>query len=274
VEGITISSAGDGDGQVPVAIAPPVLEARRVSKAFGHVQALSEVDLDLVPGEVLALVGDNGAGKSTLIKILSGVLQPDSGEILVNGEHVHLHSPVAARSVGIETVYQELAVIPMMDIAENLFLGREERIGGWLGRLLPIINRRAMQRQAREQLNSLKINLGGSLRQRVETLSGGQRQGVAVSRAVLFGRRIVILDEPTAALGVCESRAVLELVQTINSRGMSVILISHNMPQVFELSNRILVLRAGRRAGVVRTAETDMEQVVRLMTGAEIQAAP
>jgi fructose transport system ATP-binding protein len=160
----------------------------------------------------------------------------------------------------------------MMDIAENLFLGREERIGGWFGRLLPIINRRAMQRQAREQLNSLKINLGGSLRQRVETLSGGQRQGVAVSRAVLFGRRIVILDEPTAALGVRESRAVLELVQTINSRGMSVILISHNMPQVFELSNRILVLRAGRRAGVVRTAETDMEQVVRLMTGAEIQA--
>ncbi|HMK97757.1 MAG TPA: ATP-binding cassette domain-containing protein [Acidimicrobiales bacterium] len=270
---MTVSPAADGGGQMPAAAPSPVLEARGISKAFGHVQALSGVDLDLLPGEILALVGDNGAGKSTLIKILSGVLQPDTGEILVNGQRVQLHSPVAARSVGIETVYQELAVIPMMDITENLFLGREERVGGWLGRALPVINRRAMQRQAREQLRSLKINLGGSLRQRVDTLSGGQRQGVAVSRAVLFGRRIVILDEPTAALGVRESRAVLELVQTINGRGMSIILISHNMPQVFELTNRILVLRAGRRAGVVRTAETDMEQVVRLMTGAEIQTA-
>ncbi|MGD0743269.1 MAG: ATP-binding cassette domain-containing protein [Acidimicrobiales bacterium] len=268
----TASSVGDGDGQAPVAIASPVLEARRISKAFGHVQALSEVDLDLLPGEVLGLVGDNGAGKSTLIKILSGVLQPDSGEIVVNGQRAHLHSPVAARSLGIETVYQELAVVPMLDVAENLFLGREVRLGGRFGHLLPIINRRAMQRQAREQFNSLNIGMG-SLHQRVETLSGGQRQGVAVSRAVLFGRSIVILDEPTAALGVRESKAVLGLIQTINQRGMSIILISHNMPQVFELTTRILVLRAGRRAGVVRTAETDMEQVVRLMTGAEIQQA-
>jgi len=273
VEEITNRSASDGDGQAPVAIASPVLEARRVSKAFGHVQALSAVDLDLLPGEVLGLVGDNGAGKSTLIKILSGVLQPDSGEIFVNGQRAHLASPVAARAHGIETVYQELAVVPMMDVAENLFLGREERAGGRLGRIFPVINRRAMQRHAREQLNSLNIGLG-SVRQRVDTLSGGQRQGVAVSRAVVFGHSIVILDEPTAALGVRESKAVLELIQTINGRGMSIILISHNMPQVFQLTHRILVLRAGRRAGVVLTEQTDMEQVVRLMTGAEIQTAP
>ncbi|MFZ0058937.1 MAG: ATP-binding cassette domain-containing protein [Acidimicrobiales bacterium] len=233
---------------------------------------MSEVDLDLLPGEILGLVGDNGAGKSTLIKILSGVLQPDVGEVLVDGRRVHLGSPVAARAHGIETVYQELAVVPMMDVAENLFLGREARIGGRFGRLLPIINRRTMQRRAREQLDSLNIGLG-SVRQRVETLSGGQRQAVAVSRAVVFGRRIVILDEPTAALGIRESQGMLELIQAINQRGMSIILISHNMPQVFQLTTRILVLRAGRRTGVVRTAETDMEQVVRLMTGAEIQTA-
>jgi fructose transport system ATP-binding protein len=160
----------------------------------------------------------------------------------------------------------------MFDVAENLFLGREELIGGRWGRVIPIVNRRSMRRQAREQLDSLNIGLG-SVRQKVETLSGGQRQAVAVSRAVVFGRRIVILDEPTAALGVRESHAMLELIQTINGRGMSVILISHNMPQVFELTHRILVLRAGTRAGVVRTKETNMEQVVRLMTGAEIQTA-
>jgi fructose transport system ATP-binding protein len=263
---------GGGDGLAPVATASPVLEARGVSKAFGHVQALSEVDLDLLPGEVLGLVGDNGAGKSTLIKVLSGVLQPDAGEVLVDGRRVHMTSPVAAQALGIETVYQDLAVVPMLDVAENLFLGREERIGGRFGRLVPIVNRRSMQRKAREQLNSLNIGLG-SVRQKVETLSGGQRQAVAVSRAVVFGRHIVILDEPTAALGVRESKAMQELIRAINGRGLSVVLISHNMPQVFELTTRILILRAGRRAGVVRTAETNMEQVVRLMTGAEIQTA-
>jgi fructose transport system ATP-binding protein len=263
---------GGGGGLMPAATASPVLEARGVSKAFGHVQALSKVDLDLLPGEVLGLVGDNGAGKSTLIKILSGVLQPDVGEVLIDGRRVHMGSPVAAQALGIETVYQDLAVVPMLDVAENLFLGREERIGGRFGRLLPIVNRRSMQRQAREQLNSLNIGLG-SVRQKVETLSGGQRQAVAVSRAVVFGRHIVILDEPTAALGVRESKAMQELIQAINGRGLSVVLISHNMPQVFELTTRILILRAGQRAGVVRTAETNMEQVVRLMTGAEIQTA-
>jgi fructose transport system ATP-binding protein len=269
VEEVATSYGGGGDGLLPAATVSPILEARRISKAFGHLQALSGVDLELFPGEALGLVGDNGAGKSTLIKILSGVLQPDSGDLLVDGRRVHLDSPTAARAVGIETVYQELAVVPMMDVAENLFLGREERVGGRFGHLLPIVSRRAMQRRAREQLDSLNIGLG-SVRQRVDTLSGGQRQGVAVSRAMVFGRRIVILDEPTAALGVRESQAVLEVIRTINQRGLSVILISHNLPQVFQLTTRILVLRAGRRAGLVRTAESNMEQVVRLMTGAEV----
>jgi fructose transport system ATP-binding protein len=241
----------------------PIQEARGISKAFGHVQALSGVDLDLLPGEVLGLVGDNGAGKSTLTKILSGILQPDTGEILVDGKRVHIASPVAARTLGIETVYQDLALVPMMDVAENIYLGRWERVGGRWGQLFPVVNRRFMREEARRQLKSLKIGLG----------SVGQRQGVAISRAVVFGRRIVILDEPTAALGVRESQAVLELVQAISRRGLSIVLISHNMPQVLELTHRILVLRAGRRAGVVRTSETDMEQVVRLMTGAEVQGA-
>jgi fructose transport system ATP-binding protein len=230
------------------------------------------VNIELRAGEVLGLVGDNGAGKSTLIKILSGSMQPDAGEIRVNGKQVHLNSPVTARAVGIETVYQELAVVPMLDVAENLFLGRALRFGGPLGRVLPIVNKRSMRQQAREQLASLNIGLP-SVRQRVETLSGGQRQGVAVARSVLFGRHIVILDEPTAALGVRESGAMLTLIRRINSVGISIILITHNMPQVFELATRILVLRAGRCAGVVETANSDTDQIIRLMTGAEVQHA-
>ena len=249
-----------------------VLQARGITKSYGHVQALRGVDLELYNGEVLGLVGDNGAGKSTLIKILSGAVQPDAGALLVDGRPVQLRSPVEARHHGIETVYQDLAVVPMMDIAENLFLGREQRAPGALGAVMRFINKRYMRRRAEEQLRSLNIGIK-SVRQRVETLSGGQRQGVAVGRAVAFGRHIVILDEPTAALGVRESRGVVDLIRRINAQGLSVILISHNMPQVLEVTQRIMVLRHGERVGVVRTAETDMAQVVRLITGAEVLPA-
>ena len=249
--------------------AHPILEAHGISKAFGHVQALRDVDLELMPGEVLGLVGDNGAGKSTLIKILSGALQPDSGQILVDGQVVHLRSPVAAQHFGIETVHQDLAVVPMLDVAENLFLGREPRFGGRLGIFLRFLNKRLMRREAARHLQSLNIGIK-SVRQRVDLLSGGQRQGVAVARATAFGRRIVIMDEPTAALGVRESRGVLDLMRRINEQGLSIILISHNMPQVIEITDRVMVLRHGERVGVVRTADTNVEQIVRLITGAEV----
>jgi fructose transport system ATP-binding protein len=253
--------------------AQPVLQARGISKAYGHVQALRDVDLELYAAEVLGLVGDNGAGKSTLIKVLSGAIQPDSGEIVVDGQAVQLRNPVIARQHGIETVYQDLAVVPMLDIAENLFLGREVHLPGGLGVLTRFLNKRAMRQRAAQQLQSLNIGIK-SVRQAVDTLSGGQRQGVAVARAVAFGRHIVIMDEPTAALGVRESQGVLELIRRINEQGLSVILISHNMPQVLELTHRIMVLRHGQRAGVVRTADTNVEQVVRLITGAEILDQP
>ncbi len=245
------------------------MQAHGISKAYGHVQALSGVDLDLRPGEVLGLCGDNGAGKSTLIKILSGAVQPDAGQILVDGQVVQLRSPMAAQHAGIETVYQDLAVVPMMDIAENLFLGREPRVSGPLGVGLRFINKRRMRREADRQLHSLNVGFK-SVRQRVDLLSGGQRQAVAVARAIVFGRRVVIMDEPTAALGVRESRGVVDLIRRINAEGLSIILISHNMPQVIDLTHRIIVLRQGQRVGVVRTADTDVEQVVRLITGAEV----
>ena len=220
-------------------------------------------------GEILALVGDNGAGKSTLIKILSGALQPDTGEIRIDGEPVRFRTPMNAREHGIETVFQELAIVPILDVAENLFLGREVHFGGPLGRIFPLIDKRAMRRQARENLRSLNINIP-SVRQRVDTLSGGQRQAVAVARAPAFGRRVVIMDEPTAALGVRETAAVMDVIRRINQQGLAIILISHNLPQVLELSDRIMVLRAGRRVGCVKTAETNVEQVVRMITGAEV----
>jgi fructose transport system ATP-binding protein len=252
---------------IPVTV--PLLEGRGISKAFGHVQALVDVGIELFEGEILGLVGDNGAGKSTLIKIVSGALAADAGEIRIDGEPVHIRTPAEARQHGIETVYQELAVVPLLDVAENLYLGRELRLPGPPGRILHLVNKPAMRRNAATQLRSLNIGIK-SVRQRVETLSGGQRQGVAVARSVVFGRRIVILDEPTAALGVKEAQTVVELIETISARGLSVVLISHNMPQVLELTHRIMVLRAGRRVGVVRTAETSMEQIVRLITGAEV----
>jgi fructose transport system ATP-binding protein len=249
----------------------PVLEAHGISKAYGPVQALRGIDFALFPAEVVGIVGDNGAGKSTFIKILAGAVTPDAGSIAIDGKPVTFHSPLDARRAGIETVYQDLAVVPLLDIASNLFLGREEIVGGPFS-FLHILNKRAMRRHAMENISVLKIGIR-SVRQQVGTLSGGQRQGVAVARAVAWSRKIVILDEPTAALGVQESRGVLELIKRVRAQGVAVILISHNMPHVFEVTDRIFVLRHGSHAGTVRTSETSMEQVVRLITGAEVHAA-
>ena len=246
--------------------ATPVLEGRGIVKRFGHVVALDGADFELYPGEIAAIIGDNGAGKSTLIKTLSGALQPDEGEIRLDGSHVHFRSPRDARKVGIETVYQELAVAPALDIAANIFLGRERRRGGPLG-ALRLLDKAAMRRHAAKHLAELQIRVG-SITQPVETLSGGQRQGVAVARAASWAQRVVIMDEPTAALGVKETRQVLDLIKRVRERGLPVILISHDMPHVFELADRIHIVRLGRRVAVVTPRTHTMPEAVAIMTGA------
>jgi fructose transport system ATP-binding protein len=249
----------------------PVLKARGIVKRFGHVTALSGADFDLYPKEILAVIGDNGAGKSTLIKVLSGALQPDEGELWLDGEPVHFRSPLDARREGIETVYQDLAVAPALDIASNLFLGRELRRGGPLGSVFRMLDKRAMRHQARSALAELKIGIQ-SLRTPVEDLSGGQRQGVAVARAAAWGRRVVIMDEPTAALGVKETAQVVELIKHVRERGLPVILISHDMPHVFALADRIQIMRLGKRVAVVTPQSHTMSEAVAIMTGASVAA--
>jgi fructose transport system ATP-binding protein len=246
----------------------PVLSARGLVKRYGNVAAIRDSDFDLYPGEVLAVVGDNGAGKSSLIKALSGALIPDSGSILLDGNDVRFESPAAARRLGIETVYQTLAVAPLLDIATNLFLGREIRRGGLLGKLR-VLDRNAMQERARQELDSLGIATIQDITQHVETLSGGQRQAVAVARAAMFGSKLVIMDEPTAALGVRETAHVLDLIRRIRDRGLPVVLISHDMPAIFEVADRIHVHRLGRRVGVVDPSEVSMSDVVAFITGAK-----
>lgn len=247
--------------------AKPVLRAHGVVKRFGHVTALDGADFELFPAEVLAVIGDNGAGKSTLIKVLSGALQADEGEIWLDEKRVHFHSPLDARHAGIETVYQDLAVAPALDIASNLFLGREMRRRGPLGRVLRMLDKRGMRREASTHLSELKIGIP-SIREAVENLSGGQRQGVAVARAAAWGQRVVIMDEPTAALGVKETGQVLDLIKRVRERGLPVILISHDMPHVFELADRIYVMRLGKCAAVVTPKTHTMSQAVAIMTGA------
>jgi fructose transport system ATP-binding protein len=245
----------------------PILEARGLVKRYGHVVALNGVDFDLYPGEILAIIGDNGAGKSTLIKALSGALQPDEGEIRLDGDLVHFRSPRDARRAGIETVYQDLAVAPALDIATNIFLGREQRRRGPLGLVLRLLDKRAMRREATRHFAELQIGVQ-SMSQPVENLSGGQRQGVAVARAATWARRLVIMDEPTAALGVKETRQVLDLIGRVRERGLPVILISHDMPHVFELADRIHIMRLGRRVAVVTPHTHTMPEAVAIMTGA------
>jgi fructose transport system ATP-binding protein len=245
----------------------PVLEAHGLVKRYGHVTALDGVDFELLPGEILGVIGDNGAGKSTLIKALSGALTPDDGEILLDGRRVHFHSPADARRAGIETVYQDLAVAPALDIASNLFLGREVRRKGVLGRVFRMLDTGRMQSESGAHMRDLKIGVG-SMGQTVETLSGGQRQGVAVARSAAFARHVVIMDEPTAALGVKESGMVLDLIREVRERGLPVILISHDIPTVFDVADRIHIQRLGRRVAVVRAGDVDMAETVAIMTGA------
>jgi fructose transport system ATP-binding protein len=251
----------------PVSV-EPILQTRSLVKRYGRVTALDHADFDLYPGEILAVIGDNGAGKSTLIKALCGAVIPDSGEIRLAGEVIHFRSPIDAREAGIETVYQNLALSPALSIADNMFLGREVRSQSPLAKLFRALDRAAMQKFARDKLNELGLMTIQNINQSVETLSGGQRQGVAVARAAAFARRVIIMDEPTAALGVKESRRVLELILDVKKRGLPIILISHNMPHVFEVADRIHIHRLGRRLTVIDPKKQTMSDAVAMMTGA------
>ena len=247
----------------------PVLVAKNLSKKYGKVVALDSADLELYPGEVLGVIGDNGAGKSTLIKALCGAVIPDSGDILLDGNKVSFTSPIEARKLGIETVYQNLALSPALSITDNMFLGREIRQKGIMGKFFKFLDQKAMAEEARKRLSDLGLLTIQNINQLVETLSGGQRQGVAVARATSFGTKVVIMDEPTAALGVKESRRVLELIGEVRARGIPIILISHNMPHVFEVADRIHIHRLGTRLCVIDPKKYEMSDAVAFMTGAK-----
>lgn len=246
----------------------PVMRAERLVKTYGRVVGLDGVDFELMPGEVLAVIGDNGAGKSTLIKCLTGAEVPDEGTIYLDGKKVSLTRTQDARALGIETVYQSLAVSPALDVASNLFLGRELRRPGPLGSIFRMMDTPGMRRRAREELSELGITTLQDVTVPVENLSGGQRQAVAVARAAAFGSKVVVLDEPTAALGVRESNQVLSLIGRLRERGVSVILVSHNMPHVFEVADRIHIQRLGKRATVITPQSHSMTDAVAIMTGA------
>ncbi|QXQ10096.1 ATP-binding cassette domain-containing protein [Paeniglutamicibacter sp. Y32M11] len=246
----------------------PIMQARNLVKTFGRVVGLDGVSLDLYPGEVLAIIGDNGAGKSTLIKCLTGAEIPDSGELKVSGQLVSFKRPQDARAHGIETVYQNLAVSPALDVASNLFLGREERLAGPLGKYFRVLDTKGMRRKAKQELTTLGISTLQDVTVPVENLSGGQRQAVAVARAAAFGSKVVVLDEPTAALGVRESNQVLQLVRDLRDRGLPVILISHNMPHVFDVADRIHIQRLGKCAATITPQSHSMTDAVAIMTGA------
>jgi fructose transport system ATP-binding protein len=247
----------------------PILKGRQLVKRYGKVTALDRCDFELYPGEILAVIGDNGAGKSTLIKALSGAVVPDEGEVWLEGRKVDFASPIDARMAGIETVYQTLAMSPALSIADNMFMGREIRKPGLMGQVFRKLDRPAMEKFAREKLSELGLMTIQNINQAVETLSGGQRQGVAVARAAAFGSKVIILDEPTAALGVKESRRVLELILDVRARGIPIILISHNMPHVFEVADRIHIHRLGRRLTVIDPKDHSMSDAVAFMTGAK-----
>ena len=245
-----------------------ILKARGLVKRYGRVTALDHSDFDLMAGEVLGVIGDNGAGKSSLIKALCGAIQVDEGEIFLDGERIHFTSPLQARDAGIETVYQNLALSPALSITDNLFMGREIRKSGVLGKLFKMLDHAEMEKQARQKLTALGLMTIQNINQAVETLSGGQRQGVAVARAAAFGSKVVIMDEPTAALGVKESRRVLDLIGDVKSRGLPIVLISHNMPHIFEAADRVHIHRLGKRVCVIDPKQYSMSDAVAIMTGA------
>ena len=246
----------------------PLLECRGVSKAFGAVQALSEVDFEVRRGEVMALVGDNGAGKSTLIKGIAGIFPFDSGEVFVEGNEVHIHGPRDSARLGIEVVYQDLSLADNLDIVANMFLGRERTTSGVL------LDEHGMERASRETLTQLSVTTVRSVRQIVSGLSGGQRQAVAVAKSVMWNSKLVILDEPTAALGVAQTRQVLDLVRRLAEQGLGVVIISHNLHDVFEAADRITVLRLGRNVAVLNRAETTEQEVVHAITAGTIERVP
>jgi fructose transport system ATP-binding protein len=248
----------------------PILTCRGLMKRYGTVVAMNGADFDLYPGEITAVIGDNGAGKSTLVKAIAGAVTPDHGEIRLAGELLNFRGPQDAQKAGIETVYQNLALSPALSIANNMFLGRELRRPGFLGNVLRMMDQPAMQAFARTKLSELGLMTIQNINVAVESLSGGQRQGVAVARAAAFGSKVIILDEPTAALGVKESRKVLELILDVRSRGVPIILISHNMPHVFEVADRIHVHRLGRRLCVINPKNHSMSDAVAYMTGAKV----
>jgi fructose transport system ATP-binding protein len=254
---------------VAMAKQEPLLTTRNLVKRYGRVTALDNADFDLYPNEILAVIGDNGAGKSTLIKAICGAVTPDEGEIKMHGETLHFRSPLDARNAGIETVYQNLALSPALSISDNMFMGREIRDKGFLGKWFKLLDRKAMEKIARDKLSELGLMTIQNISQPVETLSGGQRQGVAVARAAAFGSKVVIMDEPTAALGVKESRRVLELILDVKKRGLPIVLISHNMPHVFEVADRIHIHRLGRRLCTINPKDFTMSDAVAFMTGAK-----
>ncbi len=246
----------------------PLLECRNVSKAFGAVQALQRVDFEVQAGEVMALVGDNGAGKSTLIKGIAGIYPFDEGHVLVEGRQVVIHGPRDAARLGIEVVYQDLALADNLDVVANMFLGRERT------RTAVVLDESSMERSCRETLDSLSVTTLQSVRQAVAGLSGGQRQSVAVAKAVMWNSRVVILDEPTAALGVAQTRQVLNLVRRLAERGLGVAVVTHNLHDVFEAADRITVLRLGQRVALFKTAETTQQEVVHAITAGTLEHVP
>ena len=265
----------EGEGMIPspvevdaVETRTPVLSGRGLSKFFGRVIGLNDVDIDLYPGEVLAIIGDNGAGKSTLVKALTGAIIPDTGDVFLDGKKVEFKRPQDAREAGIETVYQTLAVSPALDVASNLYLAREERRPGMLGSVFRMLDKKGMRERAGKAVQDLGIQTIQNMGVAVESLSGGQRQAVAVARTGAFGSKVAVLDEPTAALGVKETGMVLRMIEQLRDRGIGVILISHNMPNVWAVADRIHIARLGGCAGVITPQSHSMTDGVAIMTGA------